>query len=226
MPELDVIRKIAQRVLVVSTDTGVVDNWLWDQALRYQKNVNAICRLPELAGQANSIDRFCLVIAAFFVNSGYLKYRSSAKTEINDTQLYKLSTGLVHDNLVETLSRERIDVVNDIIVGSCDRFTEITEAMILSDARSLDDLGTVGLLNELRHQMNDGKGVSDITKIWKRKVDYGYWQARLQESFRFDAVARLAQKRFLEVERFMNQLTIENQAADLGEQLGQLLQNT
>ena len=90
------------------------------------------------------------------------------------------------------------------------------EAMILSDAANLDDMGAVGLFNEFRKYASLGKGVADILKTWKRKLDYQYFQARLKESFRFKSVAKLAQKRHAEVENFMNQLQTENSAADLG----------
>jgi hypothetical protein len=229
MPDLETIRKIAHKALVLQTADADSDNWLWDRAKRCQKNIDKICRLPELADQANSIDRLCLVAATYFADSGFLQYSRGLKggvkgmlAEVNYTKLCTFSTQIVSEKLARVLTPERIDKVNEIITESCNRFTESVEAMILSDARNLEDLGAVGRLNEVFRQMNSGKGVSEIVTSWKRKIEYGYWQARLKEGFRFEAVGRVAQQRFQAAERFMEQLITENQADDLEDQLRQM----
>ena len=89
--------------------------------------------------------------------------------------------------------------------------------MILSDARNLDDTGAVGIFNEFRRFVSRGKSTSDALQGWKRKIDYGYWQARLKEDFRFDAVRKLAERRLAAAEYFMKQLKVENTAKDLEE---------
>ena len=64
MSELDIIREIAQQVLVVPTLKGTKDNSLWDRTQRLVRNVEHICRLPEVAKLEAQIDRFCLIAAA------------------------------------------------------------------------------------------------------------------------------------------------------------------
>ena len=102
----------------------------------------------------------------------------------------------------------------------------MTESMILSDARNLEDMGAVGLFHELRRYVIHGKSISDILESWKRKIDYGYWQARLKESFRFEPVRQLAEERFAAAVYFMNQLTVENGAHDLEKRLLESLDDT
>lgn len=226
MSELDVIRQIAQQVLNVPTLTGIQDNWLWDRTLRILRNVEHICRIPELVDQAMSIDRFCLIAATYFADSGFAHFTDAEDVsarlvlaDISQTDLCDFSTQVVSDKLSGALAGPRIDKINKIIVESSNRFTHMTEAMILSDARNLDDMGAVGLFNEFRRYVIHGKGVSDIIESWKRKVDYRYWQARLKESFRFRSVQVLAEQRFGACEYFMNQLRVENTARDLEELL-------
>ena len=89
--------------------------------------------------------------------------------------------------------------------------------MILSDARNLDDMGTIGIFSEFKRHIIGGKGVSNVLQAWKRKIDYKYWQARLKESFRFKSVRKIAEQRLSTAEYFMNQLKIENTASDLEE---------
>ncbi|MBC8379628.1 MAG: hypothetical protein H8E62_10680, partial [Planctomycetes bacterium] len=145
MSELDVIRQLAQQVLSVPTLTGIQDNWLWDRTLRILRNVEHICRMPELTEQAMSIDRFCLIAAAYFSDSGFAHFTDAENVssrlvlaDISPTDLCDFSTQIVSDRLSGALAGPRIDKINKIIVESSNRFSNMTEAMILSDARNLD----------------------------------------------------------------------------------------
>ncbi len=224
MSEIDVIREIAQQVMMVPTLAGTTDNWLWDRAQRLVRNVEHICRLPELTEANLPVDRFCLTAAAYFVDCGFARYADVEDTaarlvlaDVSPSDLRDFSTQVVSDKLSGALAGPKIDKINKIIIESGDRFTDMVEAKILSDARSLDDMGAVGIFNEFRRYVVHGKGASDVLESWKKKVDYRYWQARLKESFRFESVRRLASQRFSAAEYFMNQLTVENSAKDLEE---------
>lgn len=224
MSELETVREIARKTLTFSAPSGGCDDWLWDRTLRILANIEHICRLPELAEQAISIDRFCLVVAAYFADSGRARFPKAKKAfvDVTNAELCKHSTRTVADVLTGVLTGTRIDKINTIITESFNRFTDVTEATILSDGRGLEDLGAAGLLGTLRSQIMDGRGVSDMLESWNRKIEYGYWQVRLKESFRFAAVCQIAQKRFSAAEQFMNQLATENAAADLEEQLAKM----
>ena len=229
MSELDTIHQIVRKTLTIPAPSGGRDDWLWDRTLRILRNIEHICRLPELAEQAISIDRFCLVAAAYFADSGLVHFAGNKKAarpcplaDVTNADLCNFSTQTVSDKLADIITDTRIDKINKIITESFNRFTDVTEAMILSDGRGLEDLGAAGLLGGLRRQLIDGKGVSDILESWKRKIEYGYWQARLEESFRFAAVRAIAEQRFGAVEQFMNQLATENTAGDLEERLAKI----
>ena len=225
MTESDVIRQLAQRTLIGTDSSGKHDHWLWDRTLRIVRNVGHICRIPELAMQAISIERSCLMPAAYFSISGLtrscgVKNGSPAgRTDSNDTDLCRLSAEIASEKLAPVLSEARGNKVSRIITESCNRFTDMTEAMILSDARNLEDMGAIGLLHELRHHIINGKSISEILENWKCKIEYGYWQARLKESFRYEAVRQMAEQRFIAMEYVMEQLAVENTRCDLQEQL-------
>jgi hypothetical protein len=224
MSELDIIREIAQQVLVVPTLKGTKDNSLWDRTQRLVRNVEHICRLPEVAQADTQIDRSCLIAAAYFSDAGFARYADAEDTasrlvlaDVSAEDLADFSTQIVNDRLAGSLAGPKIDKINKIITESCDRFSKMFEAMILSDARNLDDMGAVGIFNEFRRYVIHGKGASDALQSWKRKIDYRYWDARLKESFRFESVRKLASQRFSAAEYFMNQLAVENAARDLEE---------
>ena len=224
MSEIDVIREIAQQALTVPTLSGAKDNWLWDRAQRLLRNVEHISRLPEVTGTNLPIDRFCLIAATYFCDAGFAHYADAEDTasrlvlaDISIADLLDFSTQIVADKLAGALAGPKIDKINKIIIESGSRDTQLAEAMILSDARNLDDMGAIGIFNEFRRYVIHGKGASNVVESWKRKVDYRYWQARLKESFRFDSVRTLAGQRFSATEYFMNQLEVENAARDLEE---------
>lgn len=232
MSEIDIIRQIAQQVLTVTTLAGTADNWLWDRAQRLVRNAEHICRLPELTDANLAVDRFCLIAAAYFADAGFAHYADAEDTgarlvlaDITPTDLWDFSAQVVSEKLAGAMAGPKIDKINKIIIEAGDRFTEMTEAMILSDARNLDDMGSIGIFNEFRRYVIHGKGASDVLQSWKRKVDYKYWQARLKESFRFESVRALAAQRYSATEYFMNQLEVENSARDLEELIIESLDN-
>lgn len=224
MPEIDAVRKTAQQVLAIPTVTGKCDNWLWDRTQRVVRNVDHICRMSEISEANLAIDRFCLICAAYFSDSGFLHYSDPEEitsrvvlADLNVIDLRDFSVQVVGDNLAVVLSDAKIEKICKIIIESSNKFSEIIEAKILSDARSLDDMGAVGIFNEFRRHIVHGKGATDALNSWQRKVDYRYWEARLNESFRFESVRKIADRRFHSAEYFMKQLSIENSGKDLEE---------
>lgn len=232
MSEMDVIRDLAKQVLTVTTLSGRPDNSLWDRAQRLVRNVERICRLPEIANSGLQNDRFCLLAATYFADAGLSRYLDTKNlaskvvlADISRSDLTDFSTQLIGEKLTGAVTDSRIEKINKIILESDNRFTNMNEAMILSDARNLDDMGAVGIFNEFRKYVLHGKGVSDALKSWKRKIDYQYWHARFKESFRLDAVRELAKRRFGAAELFMSQLAVENNAQDLDEFILEHLQS-
>ena len=233
MSDMDMIRRIAREVLTRSAPGGEEDNWLWDRTQRILRNVEHISRLPELVEADVPIDRFCLVAATCFADTGFTLYAEAEDVssrlvlaDVNSADLREFSIQIVSDKLAETLSAAKIDKINNIILESESRETSLAEAKILSDARNLDDMGAVGVFNEFRRNVIRGKGVSDVMESWKRKVDYRYWQARLKESFRFETVRKIAVQRFAATEYIMNQLKIENAVQDIEDVLLESLDYT
>ena len=243
MSKLDIVIQSAKQVLSIQTLTGRPDNSLWDRAQRVVRNLEHICRLPELLETISEIDPFCLTTAAYFCDAGFTRLidlngdgltgimpndpvedirQSSVEIlakVINTDNLGRLSTEIIIERLGPILPATKINKINKIIIESGNRFTNMTEAMILFDARNLDDIGTVGIFNEFRLCLIHGKAVTDVLQSWKRKIDYRYWQARLQESFRFETVRGIAARRLATAEAFMKQLSIENSARDLEKEL-------
>ena len=224
MSEIEVIRKIAREILRASAPAQMNDKWLWNRNQRVLQNVELICKLPEVVDANLAIDLFCLTGATFFSDTGYFHYTENQKTssklvlaDVMPNDLQTFSTQIVSEKLAGVISAKKIEKINKIIIESSSRFTKMTEAMILSDARNLDDMGAVGIFGDFRRYVIGNKGIADALKSWKRKIDYRYWEARLKDSFQFQSVRNVAARRFRIVEQFINALDAENSARDLQE---------
>lgn len=224
MSELDIVKSLAKQALTICTLTGNIDDFLWDRSQRLVCNVEHICRLPELAGSGLEIDHFCLITATYFSDTGLARHLQTQKTtdvskksDIDAGDLLDFSTEVVTERLINVVEKLRIEKINRIIIESSDHFTQRAEAMILSDARNLDDMGATGIFNEFRRLISAGKDISDVMQNWERKIDYQYWQARLKKSFRFEQVRKLAEQRLSVAKQFMSQLKVETEAQDLKE---------
>lgn len=222
MSEMDVLRQIAEKTIKIPTPAGGKDNWLWDRTLRILRNAELVCRIPELADKNAPIDRFCLVAACYFADTGIPRYLreetgnlSPVSGDYNLARLRDFSSQIAAACLGPILPKPRVEKCCKIILESANRFTEIAEAAILSDARNLDDMGVVGLYHEFRKAATQGKGISEILDHWKRKIDYGYWQARLREGFRFETVRHLAARRLDAALAMMNHLAAEHDTANI-----------
>ncbi|UCF43846.1 MAG: hypothetical protein JSV99_02660 [Planctomycetota bacterium] len=222
MFKLDAIREPAKQAVTLQAPAGGVDNSLWDRAQRLVRTVDYICGLPELAQSSVQIDRFCLIAAAYFNESGLARYIKTKEqrgafglNEANGEELLDLSAKVVEETLADAVERAKIEKINRIIVESGSRSAGMMEAMILSDARNLEDMGVAGVLNEFRRFVCCGRCICDVVQSWRKKKDYRYWQARLKEGFRFEPVRRLAEQRLFAAEQFMKQLEVEAEAQDL-----------
>ena len=218
--ELNVIKEIAEKALAIPTLKGTADRYLIDRAFRVLRHCGSIAQLSDI--QRFQIDRVCLNVAALFCDSGFSRYASQddqmarmVLADLTDDDLRDFSCQVVHEHLSEILNPRQLERVCAIIMESGKRETALIEAMILSDARNLDDLGAVGIFNELRRYVVHGRGVSGAIDSWKRKMEYDYWTARLRESFRFEPVRQLASRRLKFAEQFMQELDLENKAGDL-----------
>lgn len=224
MAEFNVIREIAEQLLIVPTLKGTPDRYLIDRAYRILRHCGNIAQLNEV--RCFQIDYDCLNVAALFRDVGFARYANQEDrvarmvlADLTDADMRDFSTQLIQEKLADFLNPRQKECVCSIIMESGSRNTNLIEAMVLSDARNLEDMGATGIFNELRRYVVHGRGVTEALASWKRKIDYDYWIARLREGFRFESVRKLAQQRMQTAIQFMEQLESENKAGDLEELL-------
>jgi hypothetical protein len=222
MSELETVKELAKEVLTTSKDSMRMGRYLWDRTQRIARNVEYICCLPEIVKSASEIDRFCLFSGTYFSETGFTGLLGKKTAPISYPFFKSSSDGIlvfcreiVDSKLEAVLQKGQILKIKKIISESWNRSTKMMEAMILSDARNLEDMGAVGIFHEFKRFMSQGKNITEVLLHWRKQTDYRYWQARLKDSFRFEGVRKLAEQRLAIAEQFMNQLQTETEAKDL-----------
>jgi len=222
MSKLEAVKEIAETALTIRSHPGCSDFFFWERAKTMAANVSCVCALPEVADSAGALDSFCLLTAAYFHDAGLVQYLKSKNGQLvsllssaNSDHMLDLCTEVVAKKLAGVIGSRKIDKVNRIIAESYGNTTQVLEAMVLSDARNLVEMGAFGVFNEFRIYLIAGKGIDNVLKAWKSKLDYGYWKTRLKDDFHFESVRKLAEKRLKAADFFMKQLKTEAEAQDI-----------
>jgi hypothetical protein len=219
MGESGIIEKSAKQALFARCKNKCDSDFLWDCVKRVVRNAELICRIIERDEPRVRINKEILNTGAYFsqVAGLILKFYSENSKPLSTDSICRNCSDLTRKELGTILTDSRLKSINSIVVGSYDKKNKEVESKILSDSRNLDDVGIVGLFWDIRKSMLCGKSVSDVITGWKRKVEYGYWQARLKEDFRFEQVRTIAEKRLCCAESFMNCLENEHKSMDFEE---------
>lgn len=222
MPNREELIAAARPLLVGPSLLGREDTYLLDHALRTLRYVEVMLGFEEISPLR--IDRLCLDAATMFHDAARKRLEQErrespvyAAATMSGDEIRGYSAELAGDALGELLSERQIEHTQTIIRQHQSRTTNLPEAMILSDACNLDDLGALGMWRELRRFAMEGRGVEDVLTSWQRKLDYGYFAARIDDTFRFSESRRWAEGRVKRLEQFMNDMITENQAGDMPE---------
>ena len=222
MSQMERIRQFAEELLTFQELPEPPDRWLWDRACRIARSVQLICKFPEILEKGEAADPFCLTAAAYLSDVGFKLYAGvkglslqASTLELRGRELRDFSVRIIHEKCAGSPITSNLDRICRILAESENRLTRMPEAMILSDARSLNDVGNLGVLQEIRRCLLQGKGPEGLLEGWDRKIEYRYWEARLKEGFHLRSVQQIAQQRFSAMEQCILQLRSEHLGSDL-----------
>lgn len=197
-----------------------LDRLVWEHSVRVAKMCAAIAGLAELTDRA--VDRRALMAAALYHDAGWVVQFRAGEAIPRDILLRptneiqrELAAAWVMEQLQGHLPERSLDIASKAIRYCNDRQTHMVEAQILAEAENLDEIGPQAICLMLRRQMADGKTLADMVQLWQRQEEYHYWQARIKDSFRFQAVRRLATDRWQALRRFMGDLAASVNLDDL-----------
>lgn len=220
MANLDAIWDRAQTDLVVKAVDGGEDVFCWENARRIAQAALRIVQFPELRelstddGALLAAGLYYDVASADLLRQGDIKphellVRGRAKKHREQ------SAARMSERLADILSKESIELASEAILTLGDRDVQSVEGRILSDARNLNDVGLLSLWPAIRRSMAEGDGVESLIETWKRQKEYHFWEARINESFHFEAVRKIAEMRLGQFDQFVADLAHLHHGLDL-----------
>ncbi|MFW6146734.1 MAG: HD domain-containing protein [Planctomycetota bacterium] len=220
MPELEPLIDEARDVLVTETPLGREDRFLFDHSLRVMQVAERLSHCREV--RQWRVDRFALQVAALFHQAATVRLDEERRTStvyaaatMSAEDIKEYSAELVGDRLRGRVPERQLSRIQEIIRRAHDASIDLAEAKLLSDADSLDDIGALGVWRDMRRHILEGRGVDDSVRVWQRREEYGFWEARLREAFNLETSRRLAERRLEAARQFKQQLAVEREALDL-----------
>jgi hypothetical protein len=122
---------------------------------------------------------------------------------------------IMEHSLAGLLPQESLVRAADAIRGLHDHNTDSVEARIVAEADTLEQFGLPSLWLTIRRGVVDGKGVQNAIDTWRRRREFGYWGALLNDSFHYPSIRAAAERRLEKLEHVMAQLEQQHGGADL-----------
>jgi hypothetical protein len=226
LQSLERVETVARELLTITVDDGQRDLWLWERAERVMHLTQLVARIPELAGQA--IDLAAVAAAGLFHCAGWVAQTQRERPNrwhlltrpTSDIQR-ELGAALLQEHAAPLLPPKTARLAADAVRQCNDRGTSLMEAQILAEAEGLDDVGLMYVLRQLRLYQAEGRPLRQLLTSWQRQQEYHYWEARINDGFRFETTRQTARVRLQAVDVFMQSLGRELDGADLLLSLGQ-----
>lgn len=221
MKLLDAVHAKARGFLVMRNERGEeFDLFLWEYALRVAKTGQLIAELPDVRRMHPS--EVVIAASALFHESGWMarirEGRASRFDVLNPrlgADVRQVSAQCLEDQLADVLDRRTLEAASAAVRTMHERRATSVEARIVSDARNLCEFGVLGRWSSMRRHMVDGRGLDLMLRRWHTEQDFRYWEGRLADSFHFESVRSLAERRLRGLERLMSDVQMEHNADDL-----------
>ena len=210
----------ARADLLFTIEQGGQDLFLWEHSVRVAQSARQIASLPTV--QAASPDEAAIVAAALYHDAGWIAQLRDGEIKRDEVLIRpafetdrEQGALMLESRLASLLPADSLARASQAVRTLDDRQIESIEGQVVSDADNLDEFGVLSLWQIIRRGAVEGKGIQAVIDTWHRRKEYRYWDARLNDSFRFAAVRAVAEKRLEKFERLMEELEEQCRGADL-----------
>ncbi|MDX2200005.1 MAG: hypothetical protein SF069_13675 [Phycisphaerae bacterium] len=210
---------IAKSALIFPGPDQIVDPRLWEHTERVVDLVRRILRAHPK--ETEGADSEALDCAALFHAAGWAEqYRAG---QIQRWQVLSKPTSEAQRELAASIVLERCEGqlaartvrnAGDTIRLAGARVPTTVEARVLSDAENLAEFGLLDIVRQIRMQTGEARPLAHMLDMWKRQIEYGYWDLRIEEGLHFDSSRRVARARLAHVQTFAEALFAEANLAD------------
>jgi len=189
------LRNMLTRVLAVVDDHGTHGTRLRDDAQRLWRRVQRFVRMG-LIGNGADLDALELACAALQLPMRTIRVVATGRagrTSLRERaeQAAELLVNTLGDQIEESL----LDRTTRLLQEMPQRSPVTDEAKLLADALNLDDFGVTGLILHAIQLSRQGEGLGQVAQGAEKREQYGYWDARLKDSFHFQPIRQFARQR-------------------------------
>ena len=220
MAQLDAIWNRARTDLAVITEDGDFDVFLWEHSARVAQAAQQISKLPPV--QERSPDELSVVASSLYHDAAWAAQVRDGSLERYEIHIHppasndrEQSALIMEQSLAKVLPADSLDRASCVVRTLHDRDVDLLERYIVAEAESLEEFGLLSLWPTIRRGAWEGKGVQAVIDTWKKKMEYKFWAARLDDSFRFAPVRAIAKKRLDHLEQMMSELEEQQGGADI-----------
>lgn len=221
----ETISERARNGFLSEKSTGDLGLLLWEHSERVAQSARKIVSLPEV--RSSNPDEVAIFAAALFHHSGWI-LRARAKQSLAGDQMFAplseadrdLGATLLQESLDGVVPAKTLARAVHAIRTSRDRDTNSMEGIVVAEADSLDEFGVLALWSTVRRVSTERRGIQAAIETWQRQREYRFWEARLNDSFRFDAVRSVARRRLARFAVLMEQLAEEHSGSDVDWEVG------
>lgn len=189
------MRQQLGRLLAVVDDAGTQGPRLVDDADRLWRRTQHFIKMDLLGPQAeaDALELACYAMQLPMRQSKLLSVGKLGKTSLRDRaeQAAELLVGALGDQIDESL----LDRTTRLLHELPQRSPVLDESKLLADAVNVEDFGVTGLVQQTIQLSRQGAGVRELIDAFEKREQYGYWQARLKESFHFEPIRQIARRR-------------------------------
>lgn len=227
MVDLDQVAHIARELLVITDHANRQDLWLWEHSERVSRVATMLASLPEVAGTPPN--RTALAIAGYFHDAGWAIQVREGKVDrwqvlsrpTNELQRELGATAVV-ECVLDLAAPETLECAVQAIRNANNRNTAQVEAQLIAEAENLDEIGVLYVLRQFRQYQAEGRPLDQLITTWKTQLEYQYWEARVNDTLRFETTRRLARERLSGVASMMKMVLRTMTADDLRETIDSL----
>ena len=214
------IEKRARADLTQAHLQGERDVFLWECAVRVEKNARYIAALSEL--RSRQPDPVVLTIASLYGFSGWAVQVQKGRLQRQEIllraapdSLLEESASCARQSLSGLVEAAILDRAVEAILAAGNRTADLIEAQIVSDAQNLEEFGVLFVWVNVRRGLLDGKGVQAVLDTWNRRREYGFWSAKIRDAFHFEGCRKLAKLRLQRLEEVMNHIAAQQECRDI-----------
>lgn len=210
----------ARQVLILEQPWGASDLWLWEHSQRVLRLSQLLLDAPGLLPERP--DPAAVMVAALFHDAGWaIQVRDGRLTAgqvllrpTSDEQR-ELGARYLLRELAQVAPNETLLLAAETIRQCNNRFTTMPEAQVVVDAENLDEIGTLYFVRQIRQSQFEGRPLENLIASWSRQREYKYWDARINDSLRFEICRKLAWKRLAAVDEFVKAMAGDLSGEDL-----------